>query len=202
MRRKYFSRKLHQLEELAEHLPKHPVSAHGHPMEPINLVITGSLKSIRYHFEQHGWFVAEELSFTTFWHSLYSTFLKRPYPNGPMFPGFIGRRHHHDIAFERPTYHNNYRQRHHLRLWRTRFKLGKRRIWVGILSFDKGIGIGHGGLPTHHIHPSLLWEEEFLAHCLGIAKPAFVRLDEQQRGFSNNGDPYVYDGRALVLEFN
>lgn len=171
-------------------------------MEPINLVVTGHLDSIKHHLEQHGWYVADDLHFKSFWHSLYSTFLKRPYPNGPMFPGFIGRKHRHDIAFERPTYHNNYRQRHHLRLWRTRYKIGKKRVWIGILSFDKGVGIGHGGLPTHHIHPSLLWEEEFLAHCLGIVHPAFVRLDKFQRGFVSNGDPFVYDGRALVLEFS
>lgn len=170
-------------------------------MEPVNLVVTGHLNEIRHQLEEHGWFVAEDQTFKSFWHSLYSTFLKKPYPNGPMNPSFIGKHHRHDIAFERPTYHNNYRQRHHLRLWRTRFKLGKKRIWIGILSFDKGIGIGHG-LPTHHIDPALLWEEKFLAHCLGINQPVFVRLDEHQRGYVSNGDPYVYDGRALVLEFN
>jgi hypothetical protein len=202
MKTKYLKRRLHHIEELAEHFPKRPVSLKGRPMEPINLVVTGHLESIKYHLEQHGWFVADEQSVQSWFHSLYSTLMKRPYRHGPMLPGFIGKHHHHDIGFERPTYQDNYRQRHHLRLWRTRFKVGKKRVWIGILSFDKGIGIGHFGMPTHHIHPSLLWEEHFLAHSLGIQQPAFVRLDNYQRGHVSNGDPFVYDGRALVLEFN
>jgi hypothetical protein len=187
---------------MAQHLPKRPVSVKGKPMEPINLVVMGHLNEIKYHLEEHGWFVAQELTFKSFWHSLYSTFFKKPYHNGPMNPSYIGKRHRHDIAFEHPTFQDNYRQRHHLRLWRTRYRVGKKRVWIGILSFDRGIGISRDGLPTHHIHPSLLWEENFLAHCLGIREPVFVRMDQRQRGFSNNGDPFVYDGRALVLEFN
>lgn len=171
-------------------------------MEPVNLIVTGRLKNIKRNLKIHGWYVADPLNFKTFWHSLWSMFSRRPYRTGPMFPGFIDQHHRHDVAFERPTYQDNYRQRHHLRLWKTRYRLGKQRIWVGIISFDKSIGIGRAGIPTHHIHPSLLWEEKFLAHCLGVAKPLFLHLGNSEKGFVSNGDPYVYDGRALVLDFS
>ncbi len=168
-------------------------------MEPVNLVIIGDKRSLTRHFEQHGWYRADKVGAISLSKAIAAAVFNRSYRKGPMADSFI-QGHHYAMAYERPTRSNTYRRRHHLRLWRTSLKNSGRRIWVGTVSYDRSAGAHQGVLPTHHISPTLSWDEEFLASSLGVKKPAYIKLDRPYEARLNQGDPYDYDGRALVLD--
>ena len=125
----------------------------------------------------------------------------RSYRQGPISDSYLAG-HHFTLAFEKPTKADTFRRRHHLRLWRTPYKIMGRRVWAGTVSYDRAAGTHDGVLPTHHIAPTLSWEEGFLAGSLGIHRPRHLTLDEPYKGELNNGDTYDYDGKALVLDLS
>jgi len=107
------------------------------------------------------------------------------------------------MGFEMPTQSDTYRRRHHLRIWKTRYFLKRQRVWVGTLSYDSGVGfIKHSFIPAHHISPSLELESQYLTRTLHILKPVSARLSKPESGKINTGDSYIWNGRALILDFS
>jgi hypothetical protein len=124
------------------------------------------------------------------------------YRSGPMWPSFVNGKPN-NFGFEMPTKSDTYRRRHHLRLWKTHFNVGSRPVWVGTISYDKGIGfIKHRPIPAHHISSNLEVESAYLARTLRVLKPVYVSLAKPEKGFINTGDPYVWNGRALVVDLS
>lgn len=171
-------------------------------MEPINLVIIGNKRYLMRHFKQHGWHRADKIGAVSLSKALLAAVFDHRYRKGPVADSYIAERHF-EIAFEKPTKADTYRRRHHLRLWRTPYKILARRVWAGTVSFDRSAGINSSNLmPTHHISPTLSWEEDFLASSLGVKRPRHLTIDQPYEGRLNNGDTYKYDGKALVLDLS
>lgn len=193
-------RKIKTLDDLAKIIPKQTFSVTGKPMEPINVVAIGELDELKKALESRSWHEAVRGNLINVTKAVYTGLLGKAYSAGPISPSYVKRRHFF-VGFERPTQSDNFRRRHHMRIWKTYFRLNGRRIWIGTISYDRSAGVdGSGIIPTHHISPNLLWEEKFLAQSLGIKKPRFIRLSQARKALLSNGDDYEYDGRALVLE--
>ena len=193
--------KIQKIEDLAGLLPKQSYSLSGLPMEPINLVVIGNRRFLYKHFKTHGWFRADKLGALSLTKALVTGALSLSYHEGPISGSYINKKRF-AIGFEHPTKSDTFRRRHHLRLWRTPYKLMGRRVWAGTLSFDRSAGLSKTYLPTHHISPSLSWEEDFLAKSLGVSRPKHLKLSPAYKGKLNTGDDYEYDGRALVLDLS
>jgi hypothetical protein len=192
-------RKYTNLEEIVAFLPKRSFSIRHEPMEPVTLIVAGDSRTIKKAFRAAGWYQAVPIGFVSSFRTVLSTLLDRSYREGPMWPVFMEGKHH-QIGFELPTRSDTYRHRHHLRLWRTKFFLKRKRIWVGTLSYDRSVGLMPDSLiPTHHISANLTAEEKFLAHTFGIKEPQFIKLGKPEEGIINTGDDYKWNGRALVL---
>jgi len=187
---------------ILERLPRHSYSIHNKPMEPITLIILGNKKSLLKQFSDAGWYLADPITFFSTLRSGLATLFNSSYHTGPMFPSFIDGKIH-QLGFERPTRSDSYRRRHHLRLWKTPFHIGKKRIWIGTLSYDRSVGHFKGSLlPTHHICSKLDSEEHFLARTLRIPQPLYAHIGHKELGHINSGDPYIWDGKALVLDLS
>jgi hypothetical protein len=168
-------------------------------MEPITLIVIGSSWAIKKTFRKAGWYQAVPVGFVSSFRSVLSTLLSRSYREGPMWPVFVEGKHH-QVGFERPTKADTFLRRHHLRLWRTKFWLKQKRVWVGTISYDRGTGlVPNSFIPTHHISPGLNIEENFLARTFQIKKPQFIKLSEPENGVIGTGDEYIWDGMALVI---
>jgi hypothetical protein len=192
-------RRYKNLEQVIPSLPKRSYSIRNEPMEPVTLIVTGSSRAIKKAFRDAGWYQAVPIGFVSSFRSALSTLLDRSYREGPMWPAFIEGKHH-QVGFELPTRSDTYRHRHHLRLWRTKLLLGRKRLWVGTLSYDRSVGLMPDSLiPTHHISSNLTTEEKFLANTFGVHKPEFIKLNEPETGVINTGDDYKWNGRALVI---
>ena len=193
--------KINSINELADLLPKHSYARSGKPMEPINLVVIGNKRFLFSHFKKHGWYRADKIGAVSLSKALVAAVFDRSYKRGPIAGSYIAG-HHFTLAFEKPTRADTFRHRHHLRLWRTPYKIRGRRVWAGTISYDRAAGAHQGLLPTHHIAPTLNWEENFLAESFGINRPRHLTLDQPYKGQLNNGDTYEYDGKALVLDLS
>ena len=182
-------------------MPKHSYSRDARPMEPVNLIVIGNKRFLTSHFKDHGWYRADKIGAVSLSKALVAAIFNRSYRAGPISDSYLAG-HHFTLAFEKPTKADTFRRRHHLRLWRTPYKIMGRRVWAGTVSYDRAVGTYEGVLPTHHIAPTLSWEESFLATSLGIHRPRHLTLDESYNGELNNGDTYDYDGKALVLDLS
>lgn len=191
--------KINDIRELEDLLPKQSYSLKGLPMEPINLVVIGNRRFIYRHFKTHGWFPADKLGAVSLTKALMAGLLNLSYHEGPISGSYVKGRHFL-LGFQRPTKTDTFRRRHHLRLWRTPYKLMGRRVWAGTMSYDRSAGLSKAHLPTHHIAPTLSWEKDFVARSFGITRPRYLKLSQPEAGQLNIGDKYVYDGRALVLD--
>jgi len=191
--------KYKNLHELIPHLPTHSYVEDGKLAEPITLIILGNRRLIRKVFKKAGWYLAVPISLKTLFESGLAAAFNRSYRTGPMRSLFVSGKKH-KLGFERPTRSDTYRRRHHLRLWDTEFMLYKKPVWVGMLSYDRSFGLAKGSLsPTHHISAALNSEENFLADNLDIKTPQYVHLSKPEEGIISIGDPYVWDGEALLI---
>ncbi len=88
--------------------------------------------------------------------------LDRAYRDAPVSPLFyLGRRE--DLAFEKPAGKSADR-RHHVRFWKVLDKGEEQRpVWLGAVTFDKGVGVSHfTGAITHHIDADIDAERDGL----------------------------------------
>lgn len=193
--------KVDSIKNLANLLPKHSYARSGKPMEPINLVVIGNRRFLTKHFKEHGWYRADKIGAVSLSKALVAAVFDSSYREGPISDSYLAG-HHFTLAFEKPTKADTFRRRHHLRLWRTSYKIMGRRVWAGTVSYDRAAGTHEGILPTHHIAPTLRWEEGFLAGSLGIRRPRHLTLGRPYKGQLDNGDTYDYDGKALVLDLS
>ena len=188
--------------DLVKDLPHHSYSIHGKQMEPITLIIIGNKKSLLNAFTEAGWYLADSINFISSLRSAVVTILNSSYHSGPMWPSFF-RGKQHQLGFERPTRSDTYRRRHHLRLWQCGKLANKTAIWAGTLSYDRSVGRFKGSLlPTHHISTRLASEENFLARTFRVVRPKYTRIGHREMGHINTGDPYIWDGKALVLDLS
>ena len=115
---------------------------------------------------------------------------------------YNGRRQ--DLAFEKPV-GNSADRRHHVRFWRV-LEHGQegRALWLGAVTFDRGIGLSHDDAQvTHHIAPNVDAERDALTADLRQAR--VVRTIYEVTGIgptidgrNGEGDPYYTDGEIKV----
>ena len=143
-------------------LPMVTVTAQGIPADPVNVGLVGSRNDILCAMREAGWVPADPITLRSSLEISDSVLLDRPYPSAPVSPLFYdGRRE--DFAFEKPV-GKSADQRHHIRLWMV-LKDGeeKRPVWLGAVTFDRGVGFSHyTGAVTHHIAPDVDAERQLI----------------------------------------
>jgi hypothetical protein len=193
---------LKTISELAPNLPRYSYSIHNRQMEPVSLILVGRIADVIKQLEAAGWYISDKISIKSSAKSLWVSIADKSYRSGPMWPSFINGKQN-SLGFEMPTKADTYRRRHHLRLWKTNYRLKKNSVWIGTISYDNGIGfIKHSFIPAHHISPNLQLEETYLAQTLNIFRPLYVKVSKPEMGHINTGDAYVWDGKALVLDLS
>jgi hypothetical protein len=185
-------------------LPMVTRTAQGIPGDPINVGLIGDEKEVLCAMNAAGWFPADPVTFRSSIEIAGSVLLDRAYKDAPVSNLFyLGR--HEDLAFEKPA-GNSADRRHHVRFWKVLDQgQEKRPVWLGAVTFDKGVGVSHfTGAITHHIDADLDAERELLTADLEgagmvTAKYQVTGVGPTVTGRNGGGDPYFTDGEVWIV---
>ena len=179
-------------------------TAQGIPGDPINVGLIGDTKEVLCAMNFAGWFPADPVTFRSSIEIAGSVLLDRAYPYAPVSNLFyLGRRE--DLAFENPSGKSADR-RHHVRFWKALDHGQENRpVWLGAVTFDRGVGVSHfTGAITHHIDADIDAEREKLATDLEnagmvTAKYQVTGVGPTLTGRNGGGDLYYTDGEVWIM---
>ena len=193
----------HEHEPGLADLPMVTRTGAGIPGDALNVGLVGSKEDITRAMHAAEWFPADPITLRTSIDIVGSVVLDRPYHDAPVSPLYYqGKKQ--QLAFEKPD-GRSADKRHHVRLWLVLEKgTDGRPVWLGSITFDRGVGLSHDtGQVTHHIGPNIDAERDLLMRDLGQA--GMVEAFFQISGigptlFARNGegDPYYTDGEIDV----
>jgi LssY C-terminus len=178
-------------------------TASGIPGDALNVGLVGSKEDVLRAMHTAGWFPADPITLRTSIEIIGSVLLDRPYHDAPVSPLYYeGKKE--QLAFEKPDGRSANR-RHHVRFWLVLDKgADGRPVWLGSITFDRGVGLSHDtGQVTHHIAPDIDTERDLLMHDLGKAGMVqnFFQISgagPTMFGRNGEGDPYYTDGEIYI----
>ncbi len=185
-------------------LPMVTRTAQGIPGDPINIGLVGDNKDVLCAMQAAGWYPADPVTLKSSLAIVGSVVLDRPYRAAPVSNlYYLDRRE--DLAFEKPA-GNSADQRHHVRFWKV-FEQGQeqRPVWLGAVTFDRGVGVSHyTGAITHHIDADIDAERTLISADLEAAgmveaKYQVTGIGPTMAGRNGGGDLYYTDGEVWVL---
>jgi hypothetical protein len=189
----------HEREPGLANLPMVTRTADGIPGDALNVGLVGNKEDITRAMHAAEWFPADPITLRSSIEIIGSVMLDRPYHDAPVSPLYYqGKKE--QLAFEKPDGRSADR-RHHVRLWQVLEKgTDGRPVWLGSITFDRGVGLSHDtGQVTHHIGPNIDAERDLLMHDLRVAGmvEAFFQISgvgPTLFGRNGEGDPYYTDG--------
>src|SRR5581483_6895187 len=176
------------------------------PGDPINVGLVGSKDDVLCGMHAAGWYPADPITFSSSVKIFGSVLLHRPYPDAPVSHLYYGDKRE-DLAFEKPA-GRSADKRHHVRFWQAADSGEQGRpVWLGAVTFDRGVGFSHRDAKiTHHIAPDIDAERDLLSRDLKDAKVVESTYEVSGIGptikaHNGGGDSYFTDGevRFLVL---
>jgi len=193
----------HEHEPGLASLPMVTRTGTGIPGDPLNVGLVGGRDDILHAMDAAGWFPADPVTLRTSLEIVGSVVLDRPYRAAPVSPLYYqGKKE--QLAFEKPDGRSADR-RHHVRLWQVLDKgTTGRPVWLGAVTFDRGVGLSHyTGQVTHHIGPDIDAERDLLMRDLreaGMVEALFQISGIGPTLFCRNGggDPYYTDGEIDI----
>jgi len=175
----------------------------GIPGDPLNVGLVGDRPDVIRAMHEAGWYPADPITMKSSIEIIGSVLLDRPYKDAPVSPLYYEGRVE-DLAFEKPDGRSADR-RHHVRFWQVldRGREG-RPVWLGSVTFDRGVGLSHyTGQVTHHISPDIDKERDGLiddlkaAHVVEAIYQA-TGIGPTLLGRNGEGDPYWTDGEVWI----
>jgi hypothetical protein len=193
----------HEHEPGLASLPMVTRTGDGIPGDALNVGLVGNKEDITRAMHAAEWFPADPITLRTSIEIVGSVMLDRPYHDAPVSPLYYqGKKE--QLAFEKPDGKSADR-RHHVRLWQVLERgADGRPVWLGSITFDRGVGLSHDtGQVTHHIGPNIDAERDLLMHDLREAGmvEAFFQISgigPTLFGRNGEGDPYYTDGEIDV----
>lgn len=175
----------------------------GIPGDALNVGLVGDRTDVIRAMHEAGWYPADPITMKSSLEIIGSVLFDRPDKDAPVSPLYYDGRVE-DFAFEKPDGRSADR-RHHVRFWQV-LDSGKegRPVWLGSVTFDRGVGISHyTGQVTHHIAPDIDKERDGLIDDLKAAHvvEAIYRVSgigPTLNGRNGEGDRYWTDGEVWI----
>src|SRR5215813_13087940 len=188
-------------------LPMVTRTAQGIPGDAINVGLIGNEKEVLCAMNAAGWLPADPVTLKSSIEIAGSVLFDRAYKDAPVSNLFyLGRRE--DLAFEKPAGKSADR-RHHVRFWKVLDKGEEQRpVWLGAVTFDKGVGVSHfTGAITHHIDADVDAERDGLVKDIedagmATAKYQVTGVGLTLTGRNGGGELYYTDGEVWLLRLS
>lgn len=195
-------------DELVAKLPRYCHTITGAEGDPMNLVFVGRERELKRAFRQAGWHRANPASPIHVLYGAAMALFKRSYNTGPFAPLYVNIALQ-DLAYQRSAGSGSFRERHHLRIWRTGIILpGRKRVWVGAAGREDGMKFTLAApFWSHTLDPDLDKERRYIVETLesvGARRLRSVQINQPAMASSPKrsvfGSDYYTDGRAEVVE--
>jgi LssY C-terminus len=181
-------------------------AANGRPGDPVNIVLVGSLDTVRSAVVSSHWDVTAQLTAGSTWRIAKAFIFGSPYRYAPISGLYLfGRKQ--DISFQKPR--NVIDERNHMRLWLAPVTHRGEPVWVGHVSRDVGVKFTRGLWPpvTHVIDGDVDDARYYLVQDLiygqQVRRVGFVEgvgaASQEKPRYNAEGDPYFTDGLRTVL---
>jgi LssY-like putative type I secretion system component LssY len=175
----------------------------GIPGDPLNVGLVGSKEDVLCAMHAAAWYPADPITLRSSIEIVGSVLLDRPYRDAPVSPLYYDNKRE-DLAFEKPAGRSADR-RHHVRFWEV-LDHGEegRAVWLGSVTFDRGVGLSHDDARiTHHIAPDIDAERDLLTDDLKAAKVVttiyeITGIGPTLDGRNGEGDRYYTDGEIKI----
>lgn len=183
--------------------PNETESVFGNPLEPINVIVLARNEAaVKDAMAKAGWTEALKPTLSALASAGIAALTNTEDADAPVTP-YFWQTQPNDFAFQKPTADKSLRQRHHVRLWRTRYVTPDGlRLFVAAASFDDGLD----WQLLHHIDPDIDAERDQIVADLdaagAVASIEMLAISDPRLGQSVAGDPWFSDGQAAVLTLN
>ncbi len=178
-------------------------TAQGIPGDAFNVGLVGARDDVIRAMHAAGWYPADPVTLKSSVEIIGSVLLDRSYKTAPVSPLYYDTRKE-DLAFEKPDGRSADR-RHHVRFWLVLEKGEEGRpVWLGAVTFDRGVGVSHyTGQVTHHIAPDIDAERDGLINDLkqaGMVTAIYqvTGVGPTLNGRNGEGDRYYTDGEIWI----
>jgi hypothetical protein len=118
---------------LRKRVPRYTITGDGLPGDPVNLVLTGTLRQLNAAFELAGWSQSDRLDLASSWRMVRAFLFNSSYPTAPFSTLYLFGRGQ-DVGFQKAI-DDSPRKRHHIRFWalslgHAEADLGKASFWL------------------------------------------------------------------------
>ncbi len=192
------------LDEMMGYLPPRVFSGEGREGDMLNLIFVGQPEDVQQAFARAGWVKTDKWKPMFVWHLLRHRTSDTQLPMARFY--LFGRVQ--DYSYALPDPDAIVSRRHHLRIWKTDYKINELPIWLAAATHDIAIEIAkRGRLINHRIDPAVDVERDFvgtdLASALSVSRREYLRPAEPVfQAETASGEAYHSDSRILLLDLH
>jgi hypothetical protein len=193
-----------ELSLMMDYLPPRVFSGEGREGDMVNLVFVGQQDDVQKAFQRAGWVRTDKWTPLFVWHLIRYRTSDALLPMARFY--LFGRVQ--DYSYALPDPRAIMSRRHHLRIWKTDYKIDGTPIWTAAATHDVAIEIAKGGhLINHRIDPAVDSERDFV----GTNLTATLSVDRQEylhgadpvfQAQTAGGESYHSDSRILLLDLH
>ena len=191
-----------QLSEMMEYLPPRVFNGEGRAGDMVNLAFVARSEDLQSAFARAGWVKTDKWTPAFVWHLIRHGSSDARLPMARFY--LFGRLQDYSYALPEPNAVMS--RRHHLRIWKTDYTVGRTPIWVAAATHDIAIEIAkRGRLINHRIDPEVDAERDFVGSNLSatwsVTRLEYVQgVDPVLQAETSSGESYYSDGRILLLD--
>lgn len=193
------------LSEMMDYLPPRVFNGEGREGDMVNLVFVAQSGELQKAFQRGGWFITDKWNpVVIFWHLLQRG---TNYTRLPMARLYLFGRVQ-DYSYALPDPDAIVSRRHHLRIWKTDYKVDGIPIWAAAATHDVAIEIAKGGrLINHRIDPAVDTERDFvgmdLTNVSAVSGQEYLQsADPVSQAQTASGQAYHSDSKILLLDLH
>jgi len=189
---------------MMDYLPPRVFSGEGREGDMLNLVFVSQQDDLQKAFQRAGWVRTDKWTPLFVWHLLRYRTSDALLPMARFY--LFGRVQ--DYSYALPDPGAMVSRRHHLRIWKTDYKIDGTPIWAGAATHDVAIEIAkRGRLINHRIDPAVDTERDFVG--TNLTETSSVDREEYLHGAdpvfqaqTASGEAYHSDSRILLLDLH
>src|SRR5271170_317178 len=193
-----------EVDVMMDYLPPRVFNGEGREGDMVNLVFVGQQEDLQKAFERAGWVTTDKWKPVFVWHLLWHGTRDARLPMARFY--LFGRVQDYSYALPDPDAIMS--RRHHLRIWKTDYKIDGTPIWTAAATHDVAIEIAKGGhLINHRIDPAVDAERDFvgsnLTETLSVDRQEYLHsVDPVFEAKTEAGEDYHSDSRILLLDLH